>query len=245
MDEDYASTNNQLELTMRTQQLTKEIEFTPEFIAGIMRNFREKSKWSQEQLAEIAKVNIRTIQRMEKALPSSLDSRRAVAGAFGFKNIDVFEAPLVVPDEEAINTQQSEFKETHLQFSAKKISSGKEMSILAENSQMDITDKSCDMSPAAELYLAALIDNFRDYRECISEMTESDKINLYKVFQKHIDELSKESVALVYANANVPIKWGDDVKAKPLKHSVVYFVVAGVGREPETIAIPKDYQYSL
>src|SRR6266567_9326290 len=43
---------------------------------------REERGWSQEQLAEIAGVSERTIQRLEQEEPARFDSLRALAAAF-------------------------------------------------------------------------------------------------------------------------------------------------------------------
>lgn len=46
-----------------------------------IRELRELRCWTQEQLAEIAKLSPRTIQRLEKGQPASLESLRAVSQA--------------------------------------------------------------------------------------------------------------------------------------------------------------------
>jgi DNA-binding XRE family transcriptional regulator len=55
---------------------------TPAEVAEITKALREAKKWTQETLAEVAGLTNRTIQRVENGEPSSLDTRRAIAGAF-------------------------------------------------------------------------------------------------------------------------------------------------------------------
>lgn len=51
--------------------------------AKLVKTFREERAWSQSQLATIADVNIRTIQRVEKDGTASFDTLMGIAQAFG------------------------------------------------------------------------------------------------------------------------------------------------------------------
>ena len=61
----------------------------------LIRQLRIKRSYSQERLAEIVGVNLRTIQRMETNGVASLSTRGALAKALGVKpeDLDVREAP--------------------------------------------------------------------------------------------------------------------------------------------------------
>lgn len=48
----------------------------------IVRKLRLQRGWSQEHLAELAAVNVRTIQRMERGKTSALETRSALAAVF-------------------------------------------------------------------------------------------------------------------------------------------------------------------
>jgi len=48
----------------------------------IVRKLRLQRGWSQEHLAELTDVNVRTIQRMERGRKSSLETRSALAAVF-------------------------------------------------------------------------------------------------------------------------------------------------------------------
>ncbi len=47
-----------------------------------IRQLRQQRGWSQEQLADIAGVNTRTIQRLERGTQASVDTLKALAVAF-------------------------------------------------------------------------------------------------------------------------------------------------------------------
>lgn len=44
-----------------------------EEFAALIRKMREVFQWSQETLAELAGLNVRTVQRVENAKPASFD----------------------------------------------------------------------------------------------------------------------------------------------------------------------------
>ncbi|MEM7612704.1 MAG: helix-turn-helix domain-containing protein [Pseudomonadota bacterium] len=48
----------------------------------IIRKLRLQRGWSQEQLAQMADVSVRTIQRMERGNPPSLETAKALAAVF-------------------------------------------------------------------------------------------------------------------------------------------------------------------
>ncbi len=64
--------------------------YNPTELAFLVSTFRGARGWSQETLAEQSGLTVRTIQRVEAAEPSSLDTRRALARAFEMPDINVF-----------------------------------------------------------------------------------------------------------------------------------------------------------
>jgi transcriptional regulator with XRE-family HTH domain len=91
---------------------------TPSELAVCIKLFREMRQWSQEQLAEIAGLSVRTVQRVEQSLSASLDTRRALAGAFGCEDIDAFNKPFTIPSEKELKMAQEKFDEEHVTLTA-------------------------------------------------------------------------------------------------------------------------------
>ena len=54
-----------------------------------IKRWREERQWSQEHLAELAGIGLRTIQRIENGEQASKDSLMALAAAFGVDVIDL------------------------------------------------------------------------------------------------------------------------------------------------------------
>jgi transcriptional regulator with XRE-family HTH domain len=57
--------------------------------AALVKELRKQRSWSQDQLAEIAGISLRTVQRVEKEGTSSLESRKALAVAFEMDAADL------------------------------------------------------------------------------------------------------------------------------------------------------------
>lgn len=57
-----------------------------------VRRLREQRAWSQEQLAEIAGINVRTLQRVESGGGGSLETRMALASALEVAPADLCES---------------------------------------------------------------------------------------------------------------------------------------------------------
>ena len=70
------------------QQAAQPRHLSPQELAALVKATREMRQWSQEQLAEIAGLSSRTVQRVEEGQPSSVDTRRALASAFGADGIE-------------------------------------------------------------------------------------------------------------------------------------------------------------
>jgi transcriptional regulator with XRE-family HTH domain len=58
----------------------------------LVRKLRTVKSWSQEELGQISGLSARTVQRIETEGSGSLDSRRALASAFGLKPEDLLAA---------------------------------------------------------------------------------------------------------------------------------------------------------
>lgn len=56
---------------------------------AIVRRLREQRAWSQEQLADVAGLSVRTVQRIETGGGASLDTRMALASALEVEPADL------------------------------------------------------------------------------------------------------------------------------------------------------------
>jgi len=64
----------------------------------LIQKLRLQKGWSQEQLAEASGVSVRTIQRLERGQPASLETLKALAAVFEIDLARLQEPPMDTPD---------------------------------------------------------------------------------------------------------------------------------------------------
>jgi transcriptional regulator with XRE-family HTH domain len=213
---------------------------TPDELAVCIQAFREVRQWSQEQLAEISRLNVRTIQRVENGETSSLDTRRALAGAFDFDDIDALNKPFHIPSAEELKAAKEQFDREHVAFAALPLTTGRQLAKLAESCSIDLSEPAFELTREAAEKFAALVDYFRDYRDCADLYSETQKLEIYHELQGHIDALQAQGVSLRYAERKLQVKWGaDQPGSKPLPVTALYMMAFPLGIEPEQFAAPR------
>jgi len=226
---------------MSTTENTEQTRLlTPAELAACIRMFREMWQWSQEQLAEISGLSVRTIQRIEQGLSSSIDTRRAIAAAFEFEDIDALNKPFTVPSEEELNEAKERFDREHVTLMATPLTTGKQLAKLAEICSMDLSEPGCELVREADEAFAVLVDYFRDYRDCADLYSETQKFEVYDDMQSYIDTLKTLGVSLRYAERKMQVKWGETTDGKPMPVNVLYLIAFPLGEEPEQFATPRS-----
>ncbi|VBT33952.1 XRE family transcriptional regulator [Burkholderia pseudomallei] len=213
---------------------------TPAELAVCIRLFRQARQWSQEQLAAISGLSVRTVQRVEQGLSASLDTRRALASAFEFEDIDALNKPFSIPSEEELKAAKEKFDREHVTLTALPLTTGKQLARLAEGCTMDLSQPAFELTREADETFAALVDYFREYRDCFDVYSETQKFDVYDEMQSRIDELKCLGVSLRYAERKMQVKWGADENSKPMRVNVLYLVGFPLGKEPEQFATPKS-----
>lgn len=213
---------------------------TPSELAAFIKIFRETRGWSQEQLAAISGINVRTIQRVEQGLPASLHTRRALAQAFEFEDIDVFNKPFTIPSEEEAKAAKEKFDAEYVTLHAVPLTAGKQLAKLAETCSMDMSEPAFELSRKADEAFAILVDYFRDYRDCAADYSETQKFEIYDEMQSYIDTLRELGVSLRYATRKIQIKLGVNENARTMPVEILYIVCFPVGEEPDHFSTPKS-----
>lgn len=226
---------------MTTAEKTKSPRMpTLQEFAFCIRFFRELRKWSQEQLADVSGLTTRTIQRVEKGDPSSTDTRRALARAFGLEDIDAFNKPISIPDAEEQKAQQEQFVKDHITLKAQPLNTGKALAKLAETTQMDLFSPAFELAREADEAFAALTDYFHDYRDCHDMYSAVSKFEVYDALDAHVQALKTLDVSLCYATRQVAFKSAPGTE--PYKADVLYVVACKRGQELTEFATPKAFR---
>lgn len=200
---------------------------------------RDMRKWSQETLAELSRLSVRTIQRIEKGEAASIESKRALASAFGLEDIDLFSKPVKVPTPEEIVTAKREFEDEYLTLKSTVITNGRELASLAEQMQANLFSCATEVKGSAELELATLMDYLREYGESAEHYSETDKIAVYLDFQGLIDSLKASNISLCCALRKGIFRDKSVEKSRPLSINTLYMVAFSKGDEPETLCVEK------
>ncbi|MBI2728336.1 MAG: helix-turn-helix transcriptional regulator [Polaromonas sp.] len=209
-------------------------------LAFLIKFFRETRQWSQEQLSSISGLSCRTVQRVEEGKASSIDTRRALARAFEFEDIDALNKPFSIPDAEEQKAQQEQFAKDHITLKAQPIGSGKELAKLVEMTMMDMSTPAIELSREADERFAELIDYFREYRDCKDMYSELDKFEIYDAMDEHIKALKGLQVSLCFATRKVAFT--SALGAQPFTAEALYVVACKLGQELTEFATPKAVQ---
>lgn len=216
---------------------------TAEELGALVKVYRELRKWSQEQLAAIANISTRTVQRVENGKSCDLDTKRALARAFEFEDIDVLNKPLSIPTDEELAKAKADFEREHLTLKAYPVSSGRELGVLVTKHMLDLSTPGFDMERESEETFAALVDYLHDYRDIASEYAETQKLEVYDDLQGYIDTLLGQGVSLRYGERKVKLALGGPPEAaRPMDASVLYLVTFHRGQEPEEFATPRKFR---
>lgn len=231
---------------MKNEKKTQEPRLlSPSELAACIKLMRECRHWTQEQLAEISRLNIRTIQRVEQKGTASLDTKRALARAFDADDIDAFNKPFVIPTEDEAKASQERFDREHATLPAIPLIYGRQLACLAETCMLNFSEAGFELSREANENFAELIDFFRDYGDCHDAYSEVQKLDVFASMQAYIDELKTLGVSLRYAERNVHIAFGVDPNSKPVLAKVVYIIGFPLGKEPEQLITPKSASIRL
>jgi transcriptional regulator with XRE-family HTH domain len=212
---------------------------SPQELGMVIRLGRISKKWSQEQLAAISGLSARTIQRVEQGESAGLDTRRALARAFGLEDVDAFNKPIVIPTVEEVQKAQAKFDREHVTLAVSKISTGVELLRLVECSMGDVSEPGYDMPKPAREAFARLVDFYREFRDCADLFSAVEKVEIQDEAQGLCDELRALGVSLCYATRKVVFKLGQSPDQDPMPVEVLYVVTYPVGKEPDRFLTPR------
>ncbi|CAB3799618.1 hypothetical protein LMG28688_04962 [Paraburkholderia caffeinitolerans] len=184
---------------------------------------------------------MRTIQRIERGETSGFDSRRAIARAFEFEDIDALNKPFSIPTPEELQATKEKFEREHITLKALPLETGRQLVRLAEMHSMDLSTPGFDLPREVDEEFATLIDFMREFRDVSDCYSETQKFEVYDELQQHIDALKASGVSLRYAERKLRLRFnGESADGKPFDTSVLYVVAFPAGKEPDEFATPRS-----
>ena len=204
-----------------------------------VRRSREARAWTQEQLATVANVSVRTIQRIELGeVPPSADTLAGLASAFDASIDDLRRTP-----------------EEQAQLEAEAVEQLKKIEERYEIVQVDQIERASHLSPrisgadalhfdnvdlnneAEEDVVAAFRDNLRDCLDLWNECPESHR-TWERGLQEQIETLNGLGLVVAAATNSRRLVLGNG-DGKAVQFAVLYVVVSRVNDKRLFIAVDK------
>jgi hypothetical protein len=146
-------------------------------------------------LVEIARLEVRTVQRVESGKPSSVDTRRALARAFDWEDIDIFNKAVPLPNVERLRKKAERLKQKTVVIPCEPIRNGRELREIVDIIQGCQFSQIVDLPENAQRTFAQLQEYFQEYAECDELYTPTQKLDVNNDFQQMLDRLAKRALA--------------------------------------------------
>jgi len=215
-------------------------------LGAVVVTLRKQKGWTQETLAELSGVAARTVQRLEEGLPSSIDTRRAIAGALAFEDLDTFNKPWPIPNIEKLKAETERIERETIAVDVVAVTKGKQLRELAEETQSYLVTSIDDPPDEVEAVLAGLKDYYADYGDSHDLYSATDKLSINESFQGTIDELAALGFGLVTGRRNVRLRFDKAEPGDPGMPFTVGYVISGpAGAMPASIRVPRRGRFGL
>lgn len=219
-------------------------EATPAEVATLVRMFREVRGWTQDTLAALSRLEVRTIQRVERGERSSRDTKRALAGAFGFEDLDAFSKFQEPPSPEEAEKQRQEFDRKHLILDLEPTNGRKIVSALIDMSGYAAVgyQNLGELARGAQDALAAILDYTRDCMDVCDVASKSEMLTYGDELQAHVDGLKAAGHGLFMARRKAAVRSTGEERGRSLPLEILYLVTAPAGANPTKVAVLKETQ---
>jgi transcriptional regulator with XRE-family HTH domain len=211
-------------------------------------SIRVASGWSQETVAELSGLNVRTIQRVEAGRPSTVDTRRALAHGLNYDDVDFFNKPENAIKIEGIRAEICRVYDQELRnqqfpgctfIDAAEANSGKELADFAEHTGVWTSGFDHDTSQKAKELFCSLVDYITEYGDVDELYSQTDKLNVHAALDDLLAELNQEGYGFYFASRPMKVtneNWKDKT---PLRMIFGYMKLLPTGKSPVQFAVPK------
>ena len=216
-------------------------EMTPGQVGLLVKLYRDAMGWSQETLAELSSVTVRTIQRIEAGQPSSLDSRRAIARGFEIPDLDVFCKPVPFPTAAELEEQKAAFDRDHVVLDAVRADGRKVISLLLDSPGTAAIGPgtTADLPRPAQDAYAAILDFTRDCMDVADVASRTEMLGYGDTLDEMLATLHHAGYCLCAARRDTSMTnkgWADPT---PMAVSITYLVAARIDAPPSKLAVSR------
>lgn len=227
-------------MSSQTEQFVERRVPTSADLALLIKVLRQASEWTQETLAELGGLTVRTIQRVEKGDPSSLDTRRALARGFGYDDLDVFNKQWPMLDPAKLKAQSEELERTTVVVHLTRGERSGGIRKMVEGAESSGCEELGTVTKEAREAFAYLVDNLRDYNDVRDCYSEHDKLGFDEGLQSFLDTIAEQKAAVGVGVRRVKVRFKPD--GEPVSWCNVYFVLAPVDGLPSQVRVPKAFE---
>jgi transcriptional regulator with XRE-family HTH domain len=215
---------------------------TPTEVGFLVKIYRDAMEWSQETLAELSGLTVRTIQRVEAGQPSSLDTRRAIARGFQIPDLDVFSKPNPFPTPEELEQQKAEFDRQYLVLDASMVDGRKIMAMLIDRQGHGAIGpgSTSELPREAQDAFAGILDYVRDCMDVADVASRREMLGYGDEVDTMIADLRAAGFCLCMAERHTSITNKSWVDQTPLKLDVAYLVAAPIDSPPAKVVVPRE-----
>lgn len=204
-------------------------------LAALIKGYRKLKQLSQEELAELSSLTIDQIDLVENGQSSDPDTLRALAQAFGFADIDVFNKPIHIPTGQESAEESDLIESEGLKLEAFVLTTGEGLGELVMQSSALAVSRSFELGMQADKVFEALTDYVREYREYFEEYSATRVSDIHAEFQEYLAELKSLDVSISYATRDLPAETAQE-KGSP-HPTALYLVAFPLGEEPDSFLV--------
>jgi transcriptional regulator with XRE-family HTH domain len=221
--------------------------FDPQTLGWWAHSIRVASGWSQETVAALSGLNVRTIQRVEAGHPSNVDTRRALARGLNYDDVDFFNKPENAIKIEEIRSEILRAYEEELRnkqfpgcrfIDATEAKSGKELADYAERIEAWSSGFDEDTPRRAREVFCSLVDHITEYGDVAELYSQTDKLGVHAAVDDLLAELNQEGHGFYFGARAMKLTNDNWENKTPLKMNLGYMKLLPAGKSPVQLAVP-------
>lgn len=216
----------------------------PAELAVVIIQQRGDRGWSQETLAELSRISVRTVQRVENAEASTFDTRRALARAFNWPDIDIFNKPWPIPNVGRLKAEQARIERETVAVALERVMTGRRLREFAEEAESWMLNQVGEIDLDAEHVLAELQDYFTDYADVDDCYSATQKLAVNADFQGMIDRLRMLGAGIAAGRRKIRISFYQPGPMDGTRLTVVHLVAGPANAMPSAIRVPRTGKVS-
>ncbi len=219
----------------------------PKLLGFWVRCIRQAQHMSQDALAAVSGVDIRTIQRMEAGNIVNVTTRRCIARGLGYENPDAFDDPEFGLEVHGLlegmhAIQQKAFERQNpdrVRVKAERVLNGEALGRFADAANAVSLNADDGISQEAKEVAAALFDYVRDLIDVRDDASFSDKLGFNEYLGTMLRELEGFGTVTYSAFRSVKMTGENWTDKTPLQLTIGYLTVVPAREVLEEMFVPR------